>query len=384
MMPRMRWCGLCSLAMVLAACAGVSPDPARADPTSLPRPELTPSERDAAVAAVDRAMSHVLHRRFDAADDDATAALTIDPRNARALAIRGYVKLHRASMSDPPDAFTANGGEHDLRTASLLAPEDSFVGWLHAVFLADSGHLSAAAHAAEQALLRVPNAPPQERAALLGIAGTYRYELGEERRALVHLREYVTLRPDDATAHFRLGACLLAAAALPPGRELAAMTAARDDAAAAVLAFTQCSELSPGDEDAALAIATAHWRAAELAEQTQDGATAARHRQAAEDRLRLVAERFPASAEPWFRLGVAAEAREANDHARTAYERALKQQPDHVPSLLNLAALQDRTGDAAGATQLLQRALTADAAKPQLESSERRRLRTRIGATPGS
>ena len=53
---------------------------------------------------------------------------------------------------------------------------------------------------AEAALTRTTAAPAEERAPLFGLAGRYRYELGEERAALPLLQAYVGLRPDDAAA----------------------------------------------------------------------------------------------------------------------------------------------------------------------------------------
>lgn len=384
MMPVMRRRDSCWSLLVLAAgCAGVSVDPETANAANLPTQQLSADDRRELSGAVDRAMQSVVLRRFDLARAAATEALAIDPRSARARAILGMVHLQEAAASDPHDLVVANEGELQMKLAQQLAPEDPFVGWMAAVFLAEAGHTSAAAEAAEQALARATGAPPAERAALLGIAGTYRYELGEERAALPHLEAYVDLRPDDATAQFRLGSSLLRIAAVPQGPRPNAFLLAQRQAERAAKAFARCVELSPGDEDAALAIATAHWRAADLARERAGAAATSeesQHRTAAAAQLRAIAARFPASPEPWFRLGVLAESRSAPAEARTAYAEALHRSPRHLPTLLNLAALLDRIGEADAATSLSRQVLDIDAVQPGLSDQERKRLRARVGA----
>lgn len=370
--------------LFVSACAGVSPDPAAADASQLAVRELSADEQRRIAAAVQQSMEGVLLRRFDDAASAAAQALAIDPRCARARAVLGMCLLHHAVESDPPDLAASNAGEFQIRLAQQLAPTDTFVGWMTAVFLAESGHMSAAAEAAEHALAVAVDAPPAERADLLRIAGTYRYELGEERAALPHLQAYTLLRPDDSAAHFRLGSSLLRIAAVPRAApsdlEGAELLTAQRSAESAAAAFARCAERAPGDEDAALSIATAWWRAAELAKQRHDAAAQKAHTDAAEQSLRTAAERFPASPEPWFRLGVIAEARGADDVARTMYTRAIEREPRHVASLLDLAALLDRGGDAAAANNVLRQVLALDDAVPCLTPRERKRLRERTGA----
>jgi tetratricopeptide (TPR) repeat protein len=201
---------------------------------------------------------------------------------------------------------------------------------------------------------------------------------------LPHLQEYVSLRPDDAIAHFRLGSCLLRIAAVPravPAKlEPVELLSAQRNAESAAVAFARCAELSPGDEDASLSVATAHWRAAELAKERHDEKEHAAHVEAAQARLRATAERFPASPEPWFRLGVIAEAGGADDDARVAYQRALELDREHVPTMLDLAALLDRRGEAQAATTMLRQVIALDEAKPCLTPRERKRVRERAGA----
>lgn len=375
----MRSCGLVPLLVVavLSACAAVSPRPELADASTLPVRELSVEETAELAAHVNAATAAVVRARYDDAEGAANEALTIDPRAARARAVIAMVKLQRARREDPPPLFDVNTAETEMHVAGQLAPDDAFVGWMHAAFLAEAGHMSAAAAAAEAALGRAGAATPDERAALLGLAGTYRYELGEERAAIPHLRAFVALRANDASAHYLLGGSLLRVAALSPAADQP-VEQARRDAEDAVQAFDRCVELVPGDVDSALAGAAATWRAAELAEKA--GAAGARDelRNATTARLQAIAERFPDHPEAMFRLGVVAEATGAPVAAKAAYGRALERDAAHVPSLLNLAAMHDASGDAGDAIALLQRVLAADTAQPTLTSSERRRVLARI------
>jgi tetratricopeptide (TPR) repeat protein len=343
------------------------------------------AERQQCDEHVARAIDAVVRRHYGDAGREASLALELDPRAARARAVLGMVLLQSAAEQDPPELFAQRSGELEIERARLLAPDDAIVGWLRAVFLAETGHITAAAAAAEEALAQSDGASPAERAALLGVAGTYRYELGEERAALPHLQEYVALRSDDATAFFRLGACHSTRAALPQGIATASLQAARRDAEAAARAFARCFELAPGDEDAALAVSAALLRAAELADQLADGQgddatraehrrVAAEHRRAAAEHLNGLDERFPDSAEPRFRLGVIAAADGQSERARAAYAAGLERDPRHAGCLMNLAASTAAAGDDDAARVLLRRLLAVDDERSVLSRDERRRI----------
>lgn len=366
--------------MLAVACAGTSVRPETVRAEGISSVQLSADSTRDLGEHVDRAVAAVVRRRYVEAEAEAGAALEIDPRCARARAVLGMVRFQKAALVEPPDLFLAHSGEAELLLAEQIAPTDAFVGWMRAVFLAEAGHMSAAAAAAESALVRCASAPPAERAALLGIAGTYRYELGEERAALPHLQAYVGLRPDDAAASFRVGVCLLRIAEVPMGPEPTSLLVAQRNAEGAARAFRRCEQLAPGDEDAAMAVGAAALRAAELAEQRGDEATGAERRREAEQQFRDLAARFPASAEPLFRLGVAAEARRAVADAREAYAQALQRDPDHLGSLLNLAALHEASGPADPATvrRLLERALQVDSARAGLTEEERRSIEARL------
>jgi Flp pilus assembly protein TadD len=366
----------CAVALALVACSSVPPRPAAADATGLPQRPV-----DAASAArrdelTRTATAALLERRYAEAERDAMAALQIDPRAPRALAVRGMAVLQRARRSDPPDLPLAEAGETDAVLAVQLAPDDAFVGWLHAALLAETGHLSAAAAAADAALERCAAAPPAERAALLGIAGTYHYELGEERAALPLLQAYTGLRPGDASAHYRIGACLLRIAAVPTGPR--GPLVAQQQAEAAAVAFDRSAQLAPQDLEAALAIGTAWLRAAELAAERKDDATRDRHHAAAVQLFQRLAGEWPQVAEPSFRLGLGAEAAGDRQAARAAYTAALERDAEHLGALLNLAALALADGDQASAAGLLQRALDLPPERSDLREAERKRIAERL------
>lgn len=364
----------CLLALSAAACAGIAPDPAFASIEGLAQVALSVED----IALRDRleaeAIDAVVRRRYDQAKELAVRVVEIDPRAARARAVLGMVKLQAAAQQQPIEWFGQRSGEFELALARQLGPNDAFVGWMHAVFLAESGHMSAAAAAAEEALARAAQAPESERAALLGTAGTYRYELGEERAALPHLQIYVGMRPDDATAHFRLGVCLLGIANTP--QVPVAYAVAQAKAEDAVRAFARCYELAPGDEDAALAVAAALLRAAELADSGKPKRIARRDelRQQASDHLRELAAKFAANPEVHFRLALVATLQGEVDLARASYVAALERDEHHVGSLLNLAAMHAAGGDRDQAVKLFTRLLAAPTAQTKLTRDERRRI----------
>jgi tetratricopeptide (TPR) repeat protein len=378
MMPAMRCLPPLLLAAFAAACAGVTPRPEDARAEALPTRAMSPAEVVQLAGLVDEAVQVVVLRRYDEAERLARAALELDPRCARARSVLGMVMLQRAKLVDPPDLFLANGGEAETLLAEQLAPADAFVGWMRAVFLVEAGHMSAGAAAAEAALARTAGAPLNERAALFGVAGTYRYELGEERAALPLLQAYVGIRPEDAAAHFRIGSCLLRIAAVPYGPREKAVAVAQDHAERAARAFARSFELAPGDEDAGLAVGAALLRAAELAGQRGDAAARDQRWRDAEVQFDQVAGLFLGSAEPLFRLGVVAEARGDVAAAEAAYGKALDREAAHLGSLLNLAALLDDGKAPDRVADLLRRALQADTASPGLTKDERRRIEERL------
>lgn len=360
----------------LAACSAVSPDPSKATIDDLPEVTLSEADRARCDELEAAAIDAVVRRRYEQAEQLADQVLAVQPRSGRARAVLGMVRLQMAARQQPSDWRAIRQGEVEMELARQLEPKSAFVGWMHAVFLAESGHMSAAAAAAEAALERSVDAPASERAALLGTAGTYRYELGEERAARPHLEAYVGLRPDDSAAHFRLGSCLLSIAKTPQGSP-PPYGVAQAEAEAAAVAFARCFELAPGDEDAALAVATAWIRAAELAD-LQKRAAKDEERDALYDKARSylqdLAKQFPSNAEVYFHLGVLASTRDQEQEAQVAYLAALDRDRNHLGSLLNLASLMVAQGELEPARSLLLRAVADERAAGGLTGDERERI----------
>lgn len=354
----------------LFGCAGVAPDPSQASIDDLPQVTLSDVERAECEVLEQDAIDAVVRRRYEQAEAVANRILAKNPRSAKARAVLGMVRLQIAARDQPTNWRGARAGEVELELARQLDPESAFVGWMHAVFLAESGHMSAAAAAAEEALVRSAAAPATERAALLGTAGTYRYELGEERAARPHLEAYVALRPDDSAAHFRLGSTLLSIANTPQGSPPPYVTA-QGDAENAARAFGRCFELAPGDEDAALAMSAAWVRAAELAELQDKPEERDALRAKAVEHLGMLATKFPADAEVHFRLGVLAAMQAKPKVAQAAYVAALERDEHHIGSLMNLAAMVAADGELDSAKKLFTRLLAAPGAQTELARSER-------------
>jgi tetratricopeptide (TPR) repeat protein len=306
-------------------------------------------------------------RRYESAEDTARTALALDPACPRARAALGLALANRGALVDPMPLHLQNQADGETLWAARRDPTDPVVVRLRARFLALVGHYSAAAEVAEAWLSTARFPLDGDGVALLALAAEWRYELGEERAALRHLRPLVEVRPDDAIAHFRLGSCRLRTATMAA------------EAIAAVPAFARCAELAPGDADAHRSVGCAQARAAELARQAEGDVAAREHLQAAAGTFTAVAALFPEDAETCFQLGVVREALGDAAAAATAYERALARSADHLGALLNLAALRlagsaEAAAVAAG-RQLLQRALEVDAAHGGLSEAERSAVR---------
>src|SRR5262245_34618769 len=245
------------LALVLCGCGGVSPSPAAMAARALPAAE--PGVDVEAVRRDEQAARELLaqHQHAEAAAL-ADRILARDPRSARAHGVLGLALLEQALAEDPPDLELQNRADGETLTAVTLQPADPVVGWLRASFLARLGHLSAAAAAAEATLARSAESDDPDRMALVHAAGMWCYELGEEQRALVHLRALAATRRDDPYYQYMLGSSLLRTAT------------DADGAIAAAAAFARGAELTRGYTEH-LAVVSAHVRAAELAR--SDGKT---------------------------------------------------------------------------------------------------------------
>ena len=361
----------CAL-LLLAACAGASPSVE----------ELAAREFAAASGEEERAAAsqHALAARdlldrgmFEEAIDEAHEALESDPRHARARAVLAAAIVGEARQElrgeSPLPLDVERQAEGESKSALALAPEDPFVGGVHADVLAQTGHLTAALAAAEACLAAGDPKGSFDRTQLVARAAEWAFELGEDRRAIPHLRALADLRPDDATTHHRLGVCLLRIATDV------------DDAVAASRAFAHCAERRPDDVEAHLDAVKALLRAVALDPRkpspvATDAAAAA-----------LAAEtRFPQSAEASFLVGVAREAQSSVfKEAILAYERALVRDPEHLPSLLRMIGIVVTALDVdtdvciarprmPSAAELVARALEVGAKTGALDAKERARL----------
>jgi tetratricopeptide (TPR) repeat protein len=354
------------VALALCGCGGVSPSPTAMAARNLPAAD--PGVDVDAVRRDEQAARLLLEQRHHAeAAALAERILERDPRSARAHAVLGVALLEQALADDPPDFGQQNRADGETLTAVTLQPTDAVVGQLRVSFLARSGHLSAAAAAAEATLARAVPSDDPDRLALVRAAGNLCCELGEEQRALVHLRELAAVQRDDRDLQFRLGSSLLRTAT------------GADGAIEAAAAFARGVELAPGDGELRLGVVAAHVRAAEFAR--SDGKTDLANQQlglAAQVAAAAVAQ-FPESAKESFTVGVVAELRQDRAGAMAAYERALQQDRDHLGSLLNLASLlAGDPGTEPRARDLWRRALTGPR-RDELSAAERERLTALIG-----
>lgn len=356
------------LGAALAACSAASPDPAAMAADELPVLQLDEASAQRAADAAARAVAAVDGGRFGLAEDIASGVLQSAPRQPRARAVLGLCLLQRARAVSPPDLRLMNTGEGETLRAAMLAPTDLVVGRLRASFLAATGHLSAAAAAAESVLTQNQPGDSPDYVALLARCAEWRYELGEEHLALPHLEALTELRPADAVAQYRLGICLLRTA----------QTAA--EATAAAEAFARSGQLAPADEEAHLSVGKAHVRAAELG----SGADRDRELEAALASFRATAAQFATSAEPSFCVGLVLDQLRRQAEAAAAYEAALQRDPAHVGALLDLAQLRLRDpATAAAGRELLRRALAAPAGGGALTPGERGRIEDFLRADGG-
>lgn len=360
-MPHPRQFLTAVLGAVLGGCAASIPKAQALDLADLAVVDLKLEQASSRDDATRRALLALDQRDADAAVHAAEQALRLDPRAARARAALGLGLLAQSQRQDPADLFLLRSGEVHVLTAVNLAPNDATVAWLHARFLTELGHGSAALAVAQAALTNLHQTTAEERARLLGLAASHAYELGEDTAAVAHLREYCALQDHDAQAHYRLGCSLLRLVNLQHGADGA--SAASDQITAAIAAFTRAYELAPLDIDAGLGAGIARMRAG-------DSKTAESH-------FVALGEHFSERAEPWFCAALAREALGEQSAAVVAYQEALRRDPVHLGALLNLAKLTE-SAQPELAQDAMRRALALDAASPVLAPSEREALQKHL------
>ncbi len=365
---RLRLAFRSGILVLVAGCAGVAPSVEEMAARQF-KPAASEADREEAEARTKSAMLRFEEEQYGAAEVEARAALALDMRNARARALLASSMLLGSGETVPIPLAVEREAEGESRSAVLLAPGDPFVGLAHARILASSGHLTAASAAAEACLTAASTDRSSEREALVAAAAEWTFELGEDRRAIAHLRELAALRPSEATTHHRLGLCLLRTAT------------DADGAMAASHAFSRCADLEPDDPDSHLAAVKAMLRAAALDPKKPSLAA-----DAAIELASAVETKFAQSAEASFLVGAARDAKAPMSKAAIeAYGRALVRDPDHLPSLLRLVAITVRASNSETQTEpvspsvpalpeLAARAIEVGAKTGALDDKERAQL----------
>lgn len=307
------------LGWLLGACTSLPPTPERFAANLPPARELTPEQAERAAELTAAALVQLRAGDHVNAQASAERALLIDARSARALSVLAVSRVRRAAHEDPIALGVLQRAEGELRLAERLAPDDPRVAALHAMFLQLAGHLTAAATRAERGLAVSP-----DDLELLELAGSLRHDLGDERRAIPHLRRLVGHRPGAIEARLRLAEAH--AATVTTIRDALERASAVE---AALESYRACVELAPSNPAARLGVAHALTLAGGRENLTE-----------ALDHLADAADLDARSSVPWFNRGVVLDRLERPADARAAYEAALARDGDHVPSLLNLAANQ--------------------------------------------
>ncbi len=318
-------CSTSWLGLVLGSCVAVSPDPAVMAADLPPPVVLDATTLEATTQRTGQAVLALESGRIDAAHRLALAALELNPRDAVARAVVARWLWEDASREQPPRLYGWRQAEGELRRASALAPADPLVARLHAQFLEQDGHLTAAADRCELTLALAPAAVE-----LRGLAGRLRYELRQPTAARVHLEPYLVARPDAAEARYRLAAALLEIAAVRDSR-----TERGRDYQSAAEHFAAYSALEPGAVDGPLGEAYARQMVLR-AQRSMDPTAAA----AVLALYARVTELAPARADGDFGRGVVLERLDRIEPARFAYRAALRLDPGYLPALVNLALLE--------------------------------------------
>ncbi len=320
----------------------------------LPEPKPLAPERRPVLDGI-RAEARAALDRGDAPEARRLAAevLAEDPTDPLARALLGVALSREARAENPPILVLWRRAEGELLRAEALAPIDPEVAILHAGFLLDDGHLSAAAARLEPVLAASPRHPE-----LLATLGRILFDLGDVTPALDVSIRRLALVPDDAEAQWRVAACHASLADTTIDRD-----ERRNHLAAAATAYARHAELAPEDPDSSAGEAWARFTLA-LEGGPADAETYARIAAL----WTRVAELRPISPEGPFGVGRVLEQAGDPEAAEPRYEEALSRDPNHVPSLLALAALRVTDERAEQAVPLLRRALELDLTSDERES----------------
>jgi tetratricopeptide (TPR) repeat protein len=351
------------------SCGSVRPTPQEFSEDLPPRRQLSPAERDRVQRESEAALMDLLAGRYEEARDRARTALETDPRSVRALAVLGRSLGALAWANDLPDHVMAQEAEGHLLLALRLDPTDAEARLFYAQLLVVEGHLSRAGRELDQLLEHHPRYQPALRA-----AADVRYELSEERAAAALLSRLLTESPGDAWALFRLAHCRvqLADAHLRGDSRLADN---QDRVAVAVAAyrlaaktFAEYQDISRDDPAGYLGEAHARYRA--LVAGRQDRAAKQQSGDAIVALFQKARTLDPKNPATFHGEGAVFDLLEQEDRARRAYNEALRLDANHVPSLLNLAALRYGAGEKKAAQDLWRRVLKLD-----ITPAEKREIR---------
>lgn len=326
------------LLLGMGACSSPQPTPADFAQQLPPRRQLTKAQQERVQRESDKALEDLVAGRYAEARDRAREVLDVDPRSVRARAVLGRSLGALAWAEEPPDRAMATEAEGHLILALRLAPDDAEARLFFAQLLIAEGHLSRAGQELEVLLATHPHHQPGLRA-----AANVRYELGEERAAAPLLSRLLTEAPQDPWALYRLANCRvqLADAHLRGDSEVSNK---QDRVKVAVEAFhlaarTFVEYQSVARDDPAGYLGEAHARYRALVAGGKDP----RQEQSTGAEIvalfRRAGKLDPRNPAPLHGEGAVFDFLEDRERARAAYEAALRLDANHVPSLLNLAAL---------------------------------------------
>ncbi len=347
-------------------------------------PDPVPRDPAAVQQTIDEITTALDGQQLLVAERRAEEALREMPDSAAMRALYGYTLTMRSRESTPPELGLLRRGEGELLRARKVSATDPTAAAVHARFLADEGHWSAAVDVAETALQ-----VHADDELLLQAAADAAFELGEERRARPHLRKLAEQRPRDAVVRYRLGwiELQLAESAIASPFPSADRTAAREaiDAglASAHESFSAAVALDSADFEALLGLGrTLYVRAERFPVSVEENAPNAARTEAFRESLAVYrkSRRMDAGRpEGWFAEGLIHLRLDAPRQAAEAFQAALAVDPTHLPSLLEAAHLAVQQGEGVDARALYTRAL-ASQSLPELTRGERRAIETWLAA----
>ena len=350
----------------LASCS--APGPVPTDQASRRVAEVVLDESARAQVDLDTAAALLALRSGDDAQARKLAknALSRDPRAARARAILGRLLLTQTLRTSPPEIAAMEKVEGELLLARRLDSDDPEVMLFHSQFLEADGHISLAVEVLDGLVAGDPEH-------LEGLRGASRlhFELGEERAATPLLERVLALDPQDEESLYRLAHCRLdLAEAVDRGDLEASEQSARELFRRAAGDFGSYQALASDEILGYLGQARALLRAAELLEPDQPQQALGEFDAVIE--LLVQAEtQEPNSPEPRHARGAVLVRLGRLAEARTLFESALRLDPVHLPTLLDLARVLDTLGEKELAQDLCRRALALPVTPTERRQLER-------------